>query len=287
VSLPLPQENPSPARTNLFRRVLSALVLVPLVLGVLQYGSPGLVWALVLVIGVLSWHEYAGLVENMGVPVCRVTGLVLTVLILSAFLVQGYLVQEPYPEGWVALPALSLIVLFLAWLTGGGDRRLGLDSLAYSLLGVIYVPGLLGFLLLLHDPVYQNRWVFFVLLVVWVGDVAAFFVGRALGRRRLAPRISPGKTVEGAVANVLGGLAGGALAKLTFLPSLSWGHCLLGALICGMIGQLGDLFESLLKRNAGVKDSGRSIPGHGGLLDRIDSLLFAGPAFYCYWRLMM
>jgi phosphatidate cytidylyltransferase len=100
----------------------------------------------------------------------------------------------------------------------------------------------------------------------------------------MAPMVSPNKTVEGAIAGLAGSLTAGLIAGFSFLDHIMIGHCLLVAFICGIIGQFGDIAESLLKRQAGIKDSGNILPGHGGVLDRIDSLLFAGPVFYCYFK---
>jgi phosphatidate cytidylyltransferase len=120
-----------------------------------------------------------------------------------------------------------------------------------------------------------------------LGDTAAYYLGKNFGKNPLARTISPKKTVEGAVAGIVGSLMAGVVAKVWFLDQIAMVHCLLVALICGTIGQFGDLAESLLKRQVGVKDSSDLIPGHGGVLDRIDSLLFAGPVFYCYFKLVL
>ena len=120
-----------------------------------------------------------------------------------------------------------------------------------------------------------------------MGDSAAFYVGRKLGERKLLEVVSPNKTIAGAVANVVGTLIAALLASNLFFNEIPLIHCLIVAFICGIIGQLGDLTESLIKRNCRVKDSGNLIPGHGGVLDRIDSLLFVGPAFYCYYQIFL
>ena len=127
----------------------------------------------------------------------------------------------------------------------------------------------------------------FILLFVWVGDSAAFYVGRKLGERKLLEVVSPKKTIVGAVANVVGTLIAALLASNLFFNEIPLIHGLIVAFICGIIGQFGDLAESLIKRNCRVKDSGTLIPGHGGFLDRIDSLLFICPSFYCYYQIFL
>src|SRR5262249_39667736 len=132
-------------------------------------------------------------------------------------------------------------------------------------------------------PVTLGPWRLVMLLAtVMFSDTLAFFCGHALGRHRLAPTISPGKTVEGAAGGLLGGMLG-ALLVVPWLPGLPAAHALALGLVAAALGIAGDLFESLLKRWAGVKDSGRLFPGHGGMLDRLDSLLFAAPVFYYYF----
>jgi len=150
--------------------------------------------------------------------------------------------------------------------------------------GILYIGWLLSYLVALRGLDDGRDWVFLALFATFGSDTAAFFVGRALGRHKLAPNISPGKTWEGAIAGVFGSIIVSlVLVNLLSLPLSNVGAILLGLLI-SLFGQLGDLVESLLKRNMGVKDSSKLIPGHGGFLDRIDSIIFTGLVVY-YWVL--
>lgn len=153
-------------------------------------------------------------------------------------------------------------------------------QLGWILFGLLYLPLLLGHLVPLRLLEYGQRWIFLTLIVVMACDSFAYFVGRSVGRRKLYEAVSPNKSIEGA----LGGLAGSVLAvyivKISFLPIIGYLDGLLIGLLLGVAGQVGDLFESLLKRACKVKDSGSLIPGHGGLLDRLDSLLFAFPLVF-------
>ena len=225
------------------------------------------------------------------------------------------------PLRWLGVPAASALVLlagvepdFVVW----GDRalalllilglltfcgvifRLGIDespllSVSATVLGVLYTGGTLSFAVLLRGlPEAQGAmathpWegtllVLLPLTVTWVGDAVAYFIGKKLGKRRLAPRISPGKTVAGAVAGLIGAPAMGALMGvfLQDLPNFPVSPLAGGAmgLVLGVATQLGDLAESVLKREAGVKDSGTLLPGHGGALDRLDALFFTVPLAY-------
>jgi len=124
----------------------------------------------------------------------------------------------------------------------------------------------------------------FVLLVVWAGDTFAYFAGRFLGRHKLYPAVSPNKTWEGTFGGLLGSFAGGVVMKLAFLHHLSWLDVALLTIPGGALAQMGDLVESMIKRSTGVKDSGALIPGHGGVLDRIDAVLFFAPYVYLYFQ---
>ena len=125
-------------------------------------------------------------------------------------------------------------------------------------------------------------WTFWLLLLVIAGDTGAFYTGSFLGRHKLCPSVSPGKTIEGAVGGISAALAAGLVFKFFFLPDLPWISCILFLICIGIIAPVGDLFESMLKREGGLKDSGAWMPGHGGILDRIDALLFAALPAYCF-----
>ena len=117
-------------------------------------------------------------------------------------------------------------------------------------------------------------------LIIWLGDTLAYYIGTLAGKHLLAPSISPNKSIEGAIGGLLGSIGGALLAHYWFYPSISIANCTILGLVTGIAGQMGDLCESILKRNLNVKDSGFLVPGHGGLLDRLDSVLFSAPVFY-------
>ena len=156
------------------------------------------------------------------------------------------------------------------------------QEVAFALLAFIYIPFLLMHLVLLRQTPFGVQWLFVIMLIVMTNDSAAYYTGTTFGKRRLYPLVSPKKSVEGAIGGLLGSLGGTMIAKFTFFPQLTFTDAIITALFIGMVGQIGDLFESLLKRSFGVKDSGRLIPGHGGVLDRMDSILFAAPVTYYY-----
>jgi len=147
---------------------------------------------------------------------------------------------------------------------------------------IIYIPLLLSYLVLIRNSSSGMIWIFFILCIVFAGDTGAYYMGSYFGRHKLCPSVSPGKTVEGSIGGLALNLGVGALFKWYFLPSLPWGLSILLFLSIGIAAQIGDLFESTLKRGAHVKDSGVTFPGHGGMLDRIDALIFAAPVAYLF-----
>ena len=153
-----------------------------------------------------------------------------------------------------------------------------------QLQGVIYIPVLLSFLILIRESSSGMIWIFVLLAVIFAGDTGAYYVGSYFGRHKLSPAVSPGKTIEGSIGGLVANLVIGSVGKAFFLSELPWGLSLLFILAVGIAGQVGDLFESELKRSSGIKDSSGILPGHGGVLDRIDALLFASPVAYIFIR---
>lgn len=225
-----------------------------------------------------------------------------TLLALTEFYGMG-LADEPVSERWVAVAGGTILVLVLSfaspplrmagvtclfllytifYLFTYRDLQKVVQRLAIVILGFLYLPLLLSYIPLLRSLPFGREWIFAVLLLVMMGDSAAYFVGVRFGKRQLYPAISPKKSVEGAIGGLAGNLIGIFVAKFWFFPALQTIDCLSLGVLIGALAQLGDLFESMLKRSFGVKDSGKMIPGHGGLLDRLDSLLFAFAPVYFY-----
>lgn len=148
--------------------------------------------------------------------------------------------------------------------------------------GTLYIPFFLSFLVMIRKEPDGVAWIFFLLSVIFAGDIGAFYVGSLFGKHKLCPAVSPGKTIEGALGGLVSNVIAGCLFQLIFFPGYSWGHGMLFMVSAGGAGQVGDLFESQLKRVSGVKDSGWLLPGHGGFLDRIDALLFAAPVAFFF-----
>jgi len=178
--------------------------------------------------------------------------------------------------------ALSFVLCFLFFLLRIRGESIDLAPLGRSVLAFIGIPLLLSHLILLRLSPHGIQWIFFLVVLAFSGDISAFYAGRRFGARKLMPGVSPGKTVEGAIGSMAGSVAGCGLFGFFLLPGLPLGHLLILVPIANILGQLGDLAESALKRSAGVKDSGVIFPGHGGVLDRLDFFLFAGVFVYYY-----
>jgi phosphatidate cytidylyltransferase len=181
----------------------------------------------------------------------------------------------------------AAIILGLVWtLLARDDFEDGLRDLGIGLVGVLYVGLLLPHFVLVHQMSPDGPYlVIYLVAIGMAGDTSGYFVGRAVGRHKLIPRVSPGKTVEGAAGIIAGSLLAGVGAKLLLLPQWSWGKVFWMSAFLGAIGQLGDLSESIMKRTFGAKESGNLFPGHGGILDRIDSLLF--PTVFVYYHTVL
>ena len=254
-------------------RVLSALVLLPVVVGTIWFLPAWGTLLLALVASVAAFIEYAAIARALNARILPGSGAA----------VVGACLTVPSPGlGVVLLAALVLIGAMAVAFEPPGPRALA--SAAASAFAPIYLGLPLGALAAVRAAPDIGRTALILLLaVIVVSDSAQYYTGRAFGRRPLAPEISPKKTVEGAVGGVVFGTIAMAVAGRAVFSSPVWMLVLLGAAL-SLLGIIGDLFESLLKRSAGVKDSSNLIPGHGGVLDRIDSWLFAAPVYYVFVR---
>ena len=270
---------------GLVPRLLVALVGVPCLYLITQRGGFFFL-ALVDLIILLGLREFYILMKTKGYEPFEVLGY------SCALSISAYAWRQGVAVPLILTGSLLLIMIRELWRR---EPRRALGHIAVTVFGIMYV-GWLGSHLVMMRPFPASlgledslgaHLVFLTALVVWFTDTAAYLAGVAIGRHKLAPRISPKKTIEGAVGGLVGGALAGYLATHWFVGFLTpLAGSLLG-LLGAAVGQLGDLVESMLKRDVGLKDSAELIPGHGGVLDRFDSLLFTGPVFYYFFRLFI
>ncbi|MFH0900999.1 MAG: phosphatidate cytidylyltransferase [Pseudomonadota bacterium] len=264
---------------NLAARLGTAAVLAPVVIVSVELRQPEWLWALVFLATMISLHEFFAMTMKDAVErwvgICM-GGVAAVVLFFGS--------DKAFS---LALPAVVLCPA-LFYLFRPRDLPTVNTRAATMSFGVVYAGVLISFVAFLKRDAAPHgaAWVYLVLAIGWLGDTFAYFAGRFLGKRKLYPTISPGKTLAGAVGSVLGSLAAIVAANFWFFPQLGWGHGIVLALVGSILGQSGDLVESMIKRACGVKDSGRLLPGHGGMLDRIDAVMFIAPWVYLYWKLV-
>ncbi|MCP5181009.1 MAG: phosphatidate cytidylyltransferase [Pseudomonadales bacterium] len=251
-------------------RIITALILAPVVIAAI-YLLPSLAFA-----GVFWVFMAAGAWEWAPLARCGSTPARVAFIAACSLIVVVLLVLPDWMNAWLQLTVLGWGVAIVAVLTFPASGRWVARPLVAGALGLVFLPGVLVALVVLHMQPGGAHWVLFGLLVCWAADIGAYFAGRAFGRRKLAPGVSPGKTWEGAIGGLLLALVvcGGALAAAGSFDG-AWLLCLCALVVVSVFG---DLFESLLKRVSGVKDSGHLLPGHGGILDRMDSVLAVMPA---------
>jgi phosphatidate cytidylyltransferase len=252
-------------------RILTAAVLIPIIVGTVLWAPQWAFLAVMGLIGIAAYREFDAIAAAHGIPPSGWLG---------AASGLGLLLAPEPALPWVVLLALILMASKL----GTSDLATALPSAAAALLGAVYIFG--AWRCAAAVRALNPHWLMIALLVSWAGDTAAMYVGKAIGKRKLAPQLSPGKTQEGALASVAGGMVAAWLYGHYFIPQASVATLLIIGAAANFAGQLGDLCESAFKRGANMKDSGSTLPGHGGWLDRIDSTLFSVPAVYALLQLL-
>jgi len=249
------------------KRVLTAAVLIPVIVYVVLWANYWVFLGVLVAVALLCYREFSAIAEGYGFGAPGPAGYGAGLLLLAVS-----------SETWLLLAALAMFALALAM--RAQDLALSLPRAALLLTGVIYIFGCWKCAMPLRQL--NPHWLMYALLVNWTGDAGAYYVGRAFGRHKMAPRVSPKKSWEGAAASLATSvvLAGAYLVR--FVPGTPIWHAAALTAAANAAGQIGDLAESAMKRGARVKDSGGLLPGHGGLLDRVDSSLFALPVVYAW-----
>lgn len=280
-------------------RVFTAAILIPIVVALVWFGSTLLVTGFVGLLTLLTLFEFFALGEKANLHSYRAWTCACALAVLlqqwaasqeqvvrlgtNARLISG-LTARQFPIELILL--IFVLGIAAAVIFSGRPLAGALGDLGISCAGLLFIVLPISALIRLHGiPAIGPRLLLFALVLVWTGDTVAYFTGRVIGRNKLAPHLSPGKTWEGAAGNVLGSLAVG-LAFARWLE-IDVTNMLLMAALASVAGQAGDLLESAYKRSAGAKDSGALLPGHGGVLDRIDALLLAAPVVWYYFEMVL
>jgi phosphatidate cytidylyltransferase len=254
------------------KRLLTALALIPAVAWVILQANYWIFLAVLILVALLCYHEYAGIAEGYGYgrlsPMGYGSGLLLLVW-------QG--------EAWPVITVIALVAVAAAMRSDNLSKTLPRSALLT--MGVVYVFGCWKFALHLRQS-YSHHWLMYALVLNWAGDSGAYYIGRAFGKHKMAPRVSPKKSWEGAAASLVTSALVGSAYLSHFIPGTSITAAIFLTVVSNASGQLGDLAESAIKRGASVKDSGGLLPGHGGFLDRVDSTLFTLPVIYIWLKLV-
>jgi len=264
------------------RVISSALLLIPVT--IIIFYSPNWAFSLLasVMIGCALW-EFFDLVQKKGIFVYKYFGIFIGMLVPIVLYfqsgIEGYFAVEPF---FIVIACLFTFVLLFT----RRENSQALSSISVTMFGILYIAWFFSFFIKLKFLPHGTLLVAFLILVTKMGDIGAYFVGRSIGRHSLIPRISPNKTVEGTIGGLIFSVAS-ALASRLYLPNCSFTHLLTLGLLLGILAQVGDLAESLIKRDCNVKDAGKNILGFGGILDVIDSLLFTAPIFYFYVRVLI
>lgn len=257
-------------------RELTAAVGAPFTVWVVFWSPQPAFNATAAIISLLALHEFLTLGRRKGydVPIFLCMGIAL--VIIAAFVLDELSVEIGM--------YLTLLVIPASYVVGRKSIEDALPSTAVSVLATMYVGMLGGSLIRLRNDFPEGpKLVGFLMLVVWLGDAGAYYVGKKFGKRKLSPRISPKKTIEGLAGGVATSVIAAAVIHFTFFKAFPLSYAMAIGAILSVAGVIGDLAESMWKRSAGVKDSGTFLPGHGGFLDRFDSIFYTAPILYIYW----
>lgn len=252
-------------------RILTAVVGLPLLIAIMWFGEPWFTILMTVMAGIAGWEFYR-MASQTKIQPLMYFGITWIVLLVISY-------HSPYSSTLTVLITLAIIIS-LIWLLFRYPRDQAFTNWAWTMAGILYIGWMLSYWIGLRGQEIGRGLVFLAMFTTFSNDTGAFFIGRTWGKHALAPSISSGKTWEGALGGVLSSIAGAFIINAIFNLPFSYWQIALAGFIISVFAQLGDLVESLLKRNTGVKDAGKLVPGHGGILDRVDSLIFTGVIVY-------
>src|ERR1043165_8630075 len=270
----------APRASSRFTREITAAILSPVAIWIIGW-APNPVFDLVIaIIGTLALYEFLILGKQKGYTLPVVICIAAMLFIIAAFILEPISVEMGV--------FLALLLIPAAYVFASGSLDDALPSSGIAVLATLYVGMLGGSLVRLHNDFAEGpRLIFFLLLVVWLGDAGAYYCGKNFGKHKMSPRISPKKTVEGGIGGALTSVITAIVIHFTFFKTFPLLHAVIAGVLLSVTGMIGDLAESMWKRSAAVKDSGTFLPGHGGFLDRFDIDSARSPIIYSYWFLIV
>ena len=270
------------------KRLISALIAIGVGAPFIIFAGKFAVYLFTMIVQAACLYEYFGMVMNKDYPKnLRLSGVFTGIAVLFIYIFFG-------KAAFISAMTIVIVAYAIYYLlrvqdnvgdlnpvNGSAVGKVLLD-LVLTVFGIFFFSLFLGYIPLLRDSYEGLQWVILLMAVVWLGDTGAFFIGSKYGKRKLYPKISPKKSLEGALGGIIFSIVAATLCKWIFFWSLDYVDCIVLGTIGGVFGQAGDLIESMIKRAASVKDSGTVMPGHGGVFDRFDGIIFAAPFFYFY-----
>lgn len=267
-------------KNNLYIRIITGILFLPIFYLVAWKLPPASFTALVMIAAAVGQYEFYRMAQARGAHPNRALGIALGILIVMEFyhpLVPGL--------GLVHSIAASVLLIMVARLFSPRPVEGAIEDTSSTLFGVFYVAMLFAFQVGIRAGQDGRQWLVFLYFIIWASDIGAYSIGIPFGKHRLYEKVSPKKSIEGLLGALAAAAAMALLCRVWFMPAIGLMEAVVIALALAVAGTIGDLVESLFKRAAGVKDSGIVIPGHGGMLDRMDSMLFAAPVLYYYLRM--
>ena len=263
-----------------FSREITAAILSPITIWIIGWAPNPVFDGVIALIGALALYEFLNLGKRKGFTIPIVICVAAMLFIVAAFILEPISVEMGVFLALLVIPASYVFAK-------GGSLDDALPASGIAVLATLYVGMLGGSLVRLHNDFAEGpKLIFFLLLVVWLGDAGAYYCGKTFGKHKMSPRISPKKTVEGGIGGAITSVITAIVIHFTFFKTFPLLHAIIAGVILSFTGMLGDLAESMWKRSAAVKDSGTLLPGHGGFLDRFDSIFYTAPILYSYWFLI-
>ena len=264
-----------------YAREVTAAVLAPIAIWIVGWSHTYVFDAALALCAALALHEFLMLGEKKGYFIPVALCIVVMCFIVAAFVLEPVSVEMGVFAALLVIPG--------SYVFSRGRLEDALPASGISTMATLYIGMLGGSLIRLRSDFHEvgPKLVFFLTLVVWLGDTGAYYVGKKFGKHKMSPLISPKKTIEGGIGGLVMSMLTAVVIQMTFFKEFPLFHAIIAGAILSATGMIGDLAESMWKRSANVKDSGTLLPGHGGFLDRFDSVLFAAPVLYTYWSLIV